>query len=370
MGIGWRILWDKKIRTLLSACGIAMAVIIIFIEQGFYYGIVDAQSQVAYLIRGDLVVMHNRRTHLSKWQSMRKIHLFQTRAHENITSVTPVYKMTMGLLNQETDQVRRIVVFAFPADSIPLDIGDPETLSELLKIPQSVLFDRKSRDIYGKVEKGQYIEVNGKPYKVAGYVDIGPNIVNDGAIVMSEGTLLSVAAGRDPIMGVIKIDRRENLEKVRQHIEGLLPDTDVMTPAELAAREQRVTTKSVPVGIIFSIGMVAGFIIGVIVCYQVLFNEINDQIRQYATLKAIGFRNSFLVRIILEQSVVLSIMGFVLSLPVTFYIGFLISAETSLPMKIDAGRILLVLSITIAMCISSGLIAMRRVWNTDPAELY
>ncbi|MCP3971903.1 MAG: FtsX-like permease family protein, partial [Rhodobacteraceae bacterium] len=226
------------------------------------------------------------------------------------------------------------------------------------------------RDIYGDIRIGQDLELNGRNYRVGGFVDLGPNVINDGAVVMSEGNLLSLRPSRKPAMAVLRLQPGVDLEAVRDAIAHRLPDLMVMTPAELAAREVRFTATSAPVGIIFGIGMLAGFAIGVIVCYQVLFNEINDLLPQYATLQATGFSSVQLGRIVLSQALLLSLAGFCVALPFVRYLYDSIAAQTALVMELSAGRVLTVMGLTLFMCLLAGVAAMQRLWRLDPAELY
>ena len=64
-------------------------------------------------------------------------------------------------------------------------------------------------------------------------------------------------------------------------------------------------TVNAPIGAIF-IGLLVSLFIGTVICYQILYNEITDNLSQYATLKAMGFDDLF-VLIILEEASVLSV---------------------------------------------------------------
>lgn len=370
IGIGARTLWHAKRRLLLSAAGIAVAVTVMFVEQGFFYGIVDSQANIAHLILGDLVVLHRTRTHLNKWNSMDRIRVFQTGAIDGIAEVVPVYKTYMGLRNAETNQVKRIIAYAFPPTMLPLDIGEPAHILPKLKMRRTVLFDRRSRDIYGTIGEGQAVELDERFFQIAGFVDIGPNIINDGTLVMSEGTLLAVEPHRNPVMAVVFLKQGVDIGAVTRNIQERFSDLIVMSPVELAQREIKFTTTSAPVGIIFGIGVLAGFVIGAVVCYQILFNQIGDSIAQYATLKAMGFSRMFLAWILIEQALLLSVAGFAVAVPAVVLLYGFIADKTSLTMVLSWERILTVLSLTITMCLTAGLIAMRRVWRLHPAELY
>ncbi|MGY9106125.1 MAG: hypothetical protein ACKVG0_06280, partial [Alphaproteobacteria bacterium] len=110
-----------------------------------------------------------------------------------------------------------------------------------------------------------------------------------------------------PIMGVIRLSQGANPDEVRANLAASLPDdVSVFTPDELHQREISFTLRSAPLGFLFGIGMFAGLVIGSITCYQILFNEIVDRLKQYATLKAMGFSNGFLRGLIVEQALLLA----------------------------------------------------------------
>jgi putative ABC transport system permease protein len=144
----------------------------------------------------------------------------------------------------------------------------------------------------------------------------------------------------------------------------------VLTPSETAWRETLYTLRTAPVGLLFAIGMLAGLVIGTINCYQVLYNEITDHLRQFATLKAMGFSNHFLRRIILGQAAVLSAAGFTTGLVFAWFADRYIAGQSMLPIGIGPVSGVIVGCFTVAMCMTAGLIAIRRVAHADPAALY
>ena len=52
-----------------------------------------------------------------------------------------------------------------------------------------------------------------------------------------------------------------------------------------------------------------GFIVGMVICYQVLFADISDRLAEFATLKAMGYSDRRLFRIVVEQAVYLALLG-------------------------------------------------------------
>jgi putative ABC transport system permease protein len=234
-----------------------------------------------------------------------------------------------------------------------------------------VLYDRRSRPIFGSIEAGKDVTLDAKSFHVGGFVDIGPDIVNDGAMVMSDGSYLAQNPTVKPIMGAVRLAPGTDKERIKRQIAEQLPkDISVFTPQEVRSREVAFTLRSAPIGILFGIGMLAGLVIGSITCYQILFNEIMDRIKQYAMLKAMGFSDGFLRRIILEQAILLSCGGFVFGIGVAWLVYTYVAGETLLAvqMSIFSGASVFVLATV--MSIVAGLFALRRVATADPAELY
>jgi putative ABC transport system permease protein len=371
LGLGARLLADSKIRLLAAVAGIAMAVTIMFVEAGLLYGVLDSQALIATLVRADLVAIHLERTNLHNWNKLDGIRLDQIAGIEGVDRVIPIYQGTVGLRNPPDLRVRRIVVFAFPPDEPALDIGDPTELRRLMMIPDGVLFDRRSRPIFGDIAPGQDVELNGVRQRVVGTVDLGPDIVNDGALVMSEGTWFVHARGDAPIMGAIHLNRGADPRAVRQRILAQLPpDVAIFVPGELRERENAFTLHVAPVGILFGAGMLAALVIGSFTCYQVLFNEVMDRLSAYSTLKAMGFSDGFLRRIIVEQAVLLAWAGLLIGAPVASVVDNYVGRVTYLAIPPVMAFLPLILCVATAMCIGAGLLAVQRVVRADPAELY
>jgi putative ABC transport system permease protein len=370
-GLGLLLLGHNRMRLLLGAAGVAFGVGVMMVEIALLAGVLDSQSLVATLVRGDLVVMSTARSDLHRWNTMDPVRLSQIAAIVGVARAMPVYQGHVGIKSPDDGRVRRIIVYAFSPDDMPLAVGDATTVARQLKFSHGFLFDRRSRSIFGDVRPGQEIEIDRAPLRVLGTVEIGPDIVNDGAIVMSEGDWRARQPGDRPIMGVIRLAAGADAGKVANRIRAALPaDIVVMTPRQLQQREDDATLRVAPIGILFMAGVLAGLVIGAINCYQLMFNEVSDHAPQYATLKAMGFSDRFLRRVILEQALLLAATGFLIGLCFAFVADATMTLETGLPIHVGFGAGLFVWLLTIGMCIFAGWMAVRRVAVADPAALY
>jgi putative ABC transport system permease protein len=370
-GTGIRLIAFHRVRLLAAFAGVGVAVVVMFVELGLLMGILDSQALMATLIRGDLVVMSEERTDLHKWDRMNPIRLNQIAAVDGVAEVIPVYQDTMGLRDPETNSVRRILVIAFPPEDLPIAVGDPAAIAAALRTQNTILFDRRSRPIYAEIVPGGEAELNGQNYRVAGFVDLGPDIIHDGAVFMSDSSWFARDPSARPIMGVIQLVPGADLGAIRESLIASLPDdVTIFTPDELRWREVVFTLGSAPIGFLFGIGMLAGLVIGSITCYQILFNEIVDRLKQYATLKAMGFSDMFLRGVILEQALLLSLGGFLGGLLIAWGAYAYIAGRTALVVELSFSSVFFIFALAAVMCVVAGLLALRRVVEADPAELY
>lgn len=373
--LAWTILWHRRGRLAAGAAAVALAVLIMFMELGFFHGFNDSQALLPPLFDGDFVLMEARRVHLNEWTELPALRLAQVAALPGVAEVVPVYNAAMDVRHPRTRQVRRINTLAFPPDAHGLRLPGFAALAERLKVQGDALFDARSRAIYGPIAVGTLVTLEDRPpLRVAGFFEMGPNFSHDGTLLMSEGTYLQMT-GRQPgapvDFGLVRLRPGTDAAEFRRRLAAALPpDTIALTPEEMRQREVVYTASVVPTGIVFGIALAVGFAIGVVVCYQVLFNEITDHLPQFATLKAMGFGDGFLRRVVLHQAWLVAVIGFVPGLVG----GGLLCAElwrrTEIVMLQTPGRMAFVFGLTLAMCLLAGLLALRRATRADPAEVF
>jgi putative ABC transport system permease protein len=144
----------------------------------------------------------------------------------------------------------------------------------------------------------------------------------------------------------------------------------VRTVPEAVARDQRFQTTQRPIGIVFGFGIVIGALVGIIIVYQILATDVADHLREYATFKAIGYRQRFFLGIVFEEALILGLLGFIPGLLIAVALYAAVAAATGLPIAMTPERPVLVLLGTVAMCSLSGAIATRRLARADPADLF
>ncbi len=107
-----------------------------------------------------------------------------------------------------------------------------------------------------------------------------------------------------------------------------------------------------------------------IICYQIINADIADHMPEFATLKAMGYPNRYFVGFVLLESTYLSLLSFVPGVLASYVLYEALARSTGLLMILNPSRVATVFLLTLAMCITSGCLAMRKVLAADPAELF
>lgn len=368
-----RMLLHHKPRFVLSLVGVGFAVVVMFMQIGFLTSLTESQRAVMPHVRGELVMIAQDRETLARVaRTFPRTRLVQARQWAEVESVAEFYEGFVSVENPQTQRMRYVHTLAFPLGEAAVSIPGLARHEEILRQRSAFLWDERSRPFFGEMIPGARVKIAGVPLEVAGSYRLGPSISRDGYAIMSPATWFRLGGRPERVsMGVIRLHRGADATAVRDAmLAGLPEDVTVMVRSELIAREDRYSVKETPAGVIFGGGLVLGFVIGVVICYQILFNEVLDHLPQYATLKAIGFSHGYLTRIVLKESFYLALLGYLPGLLAAFGLYLFLGQSSGMTMRVTWDRALLVLVLTLPMCVGAGLFALRRALQADPAEVF
>ncbi len=378
--LAWRQLMKEKTRLIIAVAGITFADILIFIQMGFEGALFNAAAKPHRNLQADLILINTKFQTLFSVKSFSRTRLYQALSYDDVQSVSPVYIATAQWKNPENLLERAIIVWgidpAVPAFKFP-EIY--QNLSQIKPLNQ-VLFDQASRPEYGNVgeifsKTGNFkTEVNGKLIRVKGLFSNGASFAADGNIISSDSTFLNLFPNRQAEkieVGLITLKPGANMVKVQsQMIKGLPKDIKVLTPEEFAQLEVEYWANSTGIGFIFGLGVGVGFIVGIVIVYQILYSDVSEHLPEYATLKAMGYSDRYLLVVLMQESLILAILGYLPGLILSLGIYQLAYIATLLPIAMNLERGINVLIMTIFMCSFSGAIAMKKLLSADPADIF
>jgi putative ABC transport system permease protein len=375
-------LTENKWRLLASTSGAAFAVVLMLLQNGFRNALLDNMTSLIAHLDGELFLTNRLRYMVSHPAPFPRRRLVQALDADGASSAGPVYldAEQARWRNPRNRLSRRIRVVAFPPEDDLLDIPEVRAQREAWGQPESALADDRSKEpLYGPLTPGVVSELQGKRIRVAGTFSLGTDFRSNGTLLLSEQNMLTYFPERRGAswaetaidIGVIRARPGVNVDRLKEALESRLPsDVIVLTKPEFIAKEQAFWENVAPLGVVFDIGVAMGFLVGLVICYQVLFSEISDRLAEFATLKAMGYSNPALVRVVVEEAICLALLGFVTGLLVSVGLFQILERMTGLEMTLKPGGVALILGLTVLLCVLAGVLAARRLLAADPAELY
>ncbi len=381
-------LLHQPVRTLVAVLGVAFAILLVFMQLGFYGSAETAANTLFHVLDFDLVLLSSNYLNTTRPRSLPFNRMYQALEHADVASVAPLYIDWQTWHIQDSNRQRRaILVLAFDLDE-PVFVPERVFLNQpaeeclrRLRAPDTILMDTSTRPYFGPRHPGIETELNRIRIQVVGQFTIGTGYGADGMVLTSERTyarLTGSQALERPAMGLIKLkpESRERAAAVKEDLARRLYTTSprdeitVFTRSEIEANEQNYWMNRTSVGIIFQLGVIVACMVGVIFVYQVIATDITDHFAEYATLKAIGYGSGYLSGVVLRQALYLSVLGYVPGLVVALILYALGREKASLLLSMTWGRAFGVLLLSIAMCSLSGLLALKKVKSADPAEIF
>ena len=378
--LAWLQLAGEKRRLAAAVAGVAFAAIMMMMQLGFHDALFNSTTILHGRLRGDLAMLSTQYESLISTKSFTQRRLYQALALPEVESVAPIYLGLANWKNPQTLRDRSIFIIGFNPDQKVLDA--PELLEnfEALKLPDSVFFDVGSRPEFGPIkqmvsQRGKAVtEIASRKITVCGLLTIGTSFAADGNVVTSDSNFLRIFTNRVAGMidlGMIRLAPGADAARARDKLAGFLaPDVQVVTRVGFAQLEKDYWGKRTPIGFIISASMIVGFVVGSVIVYQILYTDVVDHLQEYATLKAIGYTDRSLFSIVLQQSVILSFLGFIPGILIATVIFYITRVVTMLPAYMTVGRVAMVLGLTVLMCAISGALAMRKLLAADPAEIF
>jgi len=379
--LAWRNLVDNPSRLARSIMGIAFAVLMMLVELGFQRAFLESTLQLIRGFDADIVLINRTKLFFGRKEPFPRRYLYQAAAVRGVASAAPLYgEWTKALWqNPQTHKPRPIQVMAFDPDKPVFLFPEVEAKREALRRPDTVMVDERWRPSLGTAGPGTQTELARRKVDVVGTFSLGPDFIEDGTVITSDRTFFAMFSTHelkadelpDVEFGIVKVRPGYDVSDIQSAMrQALGRDVAVLTKQQMIDRETLFQETESPVGPVFGLGTAIGFAVGLLIAYQILFNDLSEQLPQYATLKAMGYARGFLVRSVLAQSALYAVAGYAPAWLIGIALFRVLADRSMLPMvmtfKITAVSALL----TLGMCLLSGLLALRRLLSADPAEVF
>jgi putative ABC transport system permease protein len=380
--LAWFNLTYKRQRLLTALAGVSFAVVLMFIFKGFENALYDSQVQLLKALNGDIVMVNRIKTSMFIPEKFARRRLYQAEAFEGVEAAYPLYTTTADWKNPDTKRIRPLRVLAFNLNEPVLPIPEILAKRSALEMPRTAMIDSKSRSEVGSLAVGTMTEVAKQKVQLVGTFPLGTDFTSgNGNVVMSDQNFVRYFSNLGPDadernlntvdIGLLKVAPEADVSALVQTLTQRLPiDILIYSKEDFVNKELNYWKKNTNIGFVFSLLTVMSFLVGVIIVYQILYTDVAEHWAEYATLKAMGYSNFFLLKIVIQQAVFMGLLGFLPGFLISFGLYRVTADATGLLMKMTPPRAFDTLVATVIMCLISGAIAVRKVQSTDPAEVF
>jgi putative ABC transport system permease protein len=392
--LSWSQLSHQKVRLIVATMGVCFANILMFTQLGLQAMLTEGTTLLHESLGGDLVLFSSFSPTLQFGMTFPKAYLVQAAAVDGVASASPLYISSANWVNPQElggeseefsanstsdlfgNQVR---IIAFNLNQPVLKLAEVNQQLTQLSAPNAVLFDRLSQPSLGALsEQLSYqkevmtLMGNRRVYAV-GLFSMGSTLFEKGNVIMSDWNY-SQREGKASLdrvtIGILTIQPGADISVVQSALQSRLPkEVAVLTNEEFIQQEKQFQN-SEPNGVILTFGTIVGFVVGVIIVYQVLYADINDHLSEYATLKAMGYSDRALLMVVLQEAITLAVLGFLPGFIASLGIYQLLTILTRIPLAMKTGVAIRVFVLTVVMCGVSGAIATSRLRSADPADVF
>lgn len=378
--VAWLQLTHKPMRLLAAIAGVGFANVLVFFQMGLSGALYDSQKRPIEQINGQLVMVPRRFSNLGEPLSMPRAQLARALGVEGVEAVTPLYIGKIDWINRDSRQSKQALLFGVNPDRPALSIPVLTENRGLLQRPNSVFYDRSSKQAAGPVAqtldagRTYTTELGGRTADVVGIFQLGLTFAADINLITSSSnfqTFLPELNNSDIQLGVIQLKPGVSARHVQATLQTFLePSVQVLTIAELKAKEMNHWRRNTSFGLIFNLGVLVGLAVGAIIVYQILYSDVGDHLAEYATMKAMGYSDRFVVSIIMQESLILATLAFAPSVLVSMGLYQLLVRSTGLLVTMSVSRAGLVFALTLVICAASGWLATGKLRRLDPAEVF
>jgi putative ABC transport system permease protein len=372
--LAWRILTHDKGRTALAVAGVFMAILLVFVQLGFFIAVPQGGMLLYDRTRFDLLIASTGYEYQVQPGGFPLSQLDKARTAPEVALAAPIYFGSAKWRSGEDGKAPDVFVIGLDPQDRIFTSEDINRQLAVLDRADTTLVDSMTRPMFGPLTTGRVVEISGEKVKIGGDYVLGTGFMGLGVILVSTQNFVRLFPYRklgQVNLGLIQLKQGVDPDRAAASLRQLLGgDIQIFTRPELEARETAYWTTRTSVGLLFGSGLIVSFIVGVMVVYQILATQVSRQLPQFATLKAVGYGDRFLNGTVITMALLIVLAGFFPALVAALGIYEVIREETLLPVEMSGPRIAVVFAATLAMAAASALLSMSSLRRADPADLF
>ena len=381
--LAWLQLKRQPVRYLVAVIGIGFAALLMYMQLGFQSGLLSSATTFYEALDADLVLISPATLNSGNFQQFPQSLLFKSLGTTGVRQIVPLYVANVNVQRLGGVKPTSLRLIGYDPESRVLNLPEVIEQRSLLKTPGYVLFDtlgnRNTGPIGAAIKKNTYQELIlsdfSKTFRAVGLFKLGSTFAADSNLISSDTTAIQLAFRQintgEISLGLIRVEPGAGADQIQSYLQKTYGDElQVLTKAELIAQERDYWNTASSFGVIFGFGTIMGLLVGGVVVYQVLYTDVSDHLKEYATLKAMGFSDGFILTIVIQEAILLGVSSFIPATIVSAGMYAFLTAASGIRIEMTTDKTTLVGALTLGVCAASAAIAIKKLREADPASVF
>jgi len=252
-------------------------------------------------------------------------------------------------------------------------------LQSTLTLPGRIIYDELSRKEFGPVgqdfqkERTVFAYVNNQRVRISGLLKIGTSFSYDASFLTSLSTFESLT--NNPLgsieIGLVKLVPGANAPSFLYRIrKNLAKDVQAFTRDDFLSFEKDYWDRSKPIGFVFAFNVVMGFVVGMLILYQVLYTDVSNHLSDFSTMLALAYTYRRIRFFVFQESLYLAVIGYPIGIITSVLLFRLINAATGLLVQMSVDRAIICFVVVVLMSTCSAFMAMRKLEDANAIEVF
>ena len=372
--VAWRILTHEVGRSLLAIGGMTVAVLMIFLQLGFYAAVPAGGILVYDHMKFDIMLASAHYVFQGQAPSFPRRRLYQALANDDVRSVAPLYMGVVNWINEADGGRYEAFLIGFRLEDQVFDAPTVNRQLDVLRREDTVLVDTATYPMFGKLNADRVTEMSNRTITIGGTYELGIGFLGLAVALASDQNFIRLLPDRSlstVSLGLVDLKPGAAPDRVAAALRAILPaDTRVFTRNEFLQFETDYWVERTSTGQVFGFGVVVALIVGAVILYQTLSTQVSRQLPQYATLKAMGYSNGYLRGMVICLALMMSVVALPLAYAAALMAYDFVHSATKLPIAMNDVRLVVVVALTLLMSTGAAVYAARALRRADPVDLF
>jgi putative ABC transport system permease protein len=361
------------VRSLMRACAIASVLAVILLLEGVYAGQLVQLEATVMNRRADLIVAQSGVSNMIAVRSV--LPQYARQDVESVEGVSEAHPLAgIALIYEQGDRRTPISLFVYDSAGGPTKLVAGQPISR----DREIIIDRSLAKKY-KLLPGDSFVLSGFEFHIAGisagaaaYFTPFGFVLFDDLIDFYFESDLAEDISTFPLLSflLVDIEKGEIPATVASRIEEAVPAADVFLPHELAEFDKDLGR--ITLGPIFGMMISVAYVIGALVTAIIMFATINGRRQSIGVLKAVGFPNGYLLRLVLLEALILVLLALPAGIVVAKGIAAIIEFTAPLYLILATEGVPLVRTILACglFAVIGAVLPFRMIYHLEPNQVF